>query len=212
VTGALAHLDLPLPIALTLDVAPDARVLAFSAAVTALAVLAFGLVPALRASRADVHAAIKAGAVAAGATRLQSALVVGQLATSLVLAASALLFVRAVRAAGATDPGSARAPCCSCRWSGCRAARATRRRRPSAPRARAARRHARRARRELADIGPLDAEVSRRGTLVEGYARQRARTWSSRSTSWGRGTSRRSACRSRAAAASATATAPARPA
>jgi predicted permease len=173
VTGALAHLDLPLPIALTLDVAPDARVLAFSAAVTALAVLAFGLVPALRASRADVHAAIKAGAVAAGRTRLQSALVVGQLATSLVLAASALLFVRAVRAAGATDPGfSARAmllvplervPGGAGDSSAATVGRLVRERLAGTPGVLAV---------SWADIGPLDAEVSRRGTLVEGYARQ----------------------------------------
>ena len=105
VTAALAHVDLPLPVAVTLDLAPDWRVLAFSAVVTTLAVAAFGLAPALRATRADVHAAIKLGTGPVGRTRLQSALVVGQLATSLVLAASALLFLRAVRAAAAIDPG-----------------------------------------------------------------------------------------------------------
>jgi hypothetical protein len=187
-------------------------VLAFSAAVTALAVLAFGLVPALRASRADVHAAIKAGAVAAGRTRLQSALVVGQLATSLVLAASALLFVRAVRAAGATDPGFSARAMLLVPLERCRAARATRRRRPSGASCASGSPARRRARRELADIGPLDAEVSRRGTLVEGYARQPGEDLEFAFNVVGPGTSRRSACRSRAAAASATATAPARPA
>ena len=170
VTAALAHVDLPLPVAVTLDLAPDWRVLAFSAAVTTLAVAAFGLAPALRATRADVHAAIKAGAVPAGRTRLQSALVVGQLATSLVLAASALLFLRAVRAAAAIDPGfTARAmllvdlervPGAGGDSSSARVGAALSERVAGIPGVSAV---------SWADVAPLNPDVSRRGTRIEGH-------------------------------------------
>jgi predicted permease len=97
---------------LALDVAPDWRVLAFSALLALLAAVAFGLAPALRAARTDVTRVMRSGGTygASSRTRLQGALVAAQLATSLVLLVGALLFVNAVRAAGAADPGfSARA-------------------------------------------------------------------------------------------------------
>lgn len=83
-----------------LDLAPDWRVLGFAAVVAALTCMLFGLVPALRATRIEPGAAMKATArgVTAGRERfsLRRALVVIQVALSLVLVAGALLFSRSL--------------------------------------------------------------------------------------------------------------------
>ena len=80
-----------------LDVQLDWRVLAFTAAVTTIAALLFGIVPALRASRAQPIGAIRDhGRDATGRRRggVSEALVVGQVAVSLVLVVTAGLFAR----------------------------------------------------------------------------------------------------------------------
>lgn len=87
----------------------DQRVLLFTAVVAVLAVGLFGLVPALRASRANVVPPL-AGASAAGRsggrpTRLRRSLVVTQLALSVVLLVGGMLFVRSLVAARAMDLG-----------------------------------------------------------------------------------------------------------
>ena len=87
----------------------DERVLLFTAVVAVLAVGLFGLVPALRASRANVVPPL-AGASAAGRsggrpTRLRRSLVVTQLALSVVLLVGGMLFVRSLVAARAMDLG-----------------------------------------------------------------------------------------------------------
>ena len=95
----------PVPIALDLTV--NARVLAFAAAITLGTVLAFGLVPALRASRPDLVPALKDESVGSGISRsrLRGALVVTQLALSMVALVAAGLFIRSLRFAGAIDRG-----------------------------------------------------------------------------------------------------------
>ena len=99
---------LPFPgMRLELDFSPDARVLAYVVTVTGITTLAFGLVPALRATRPDLVAALKdagAGGVSPG-SRLRSVLVAGQMATTIVLLIGAGLFLQAIRSAQTIDTG-----------------------------------------------------------------------------------------------------------
>src|SRR5439155_14524679 len=76
-----------LPANLGSNVALDWRVFAFVAALTLATGVAFGIAPALRASRADIAGTLKDGArsVAGGRTRLSKTLLVAQVAISLVL-------------------------------------------------------------------------------------------------------------------------------
>ncbi|MEP7343812.1 MAG: ABC transporter permease [Gemmatimonadaceae bacterium] len=108
-TGALAQLQLPVPVTVSLDLSPDLRVLAFAAAIALGTGVLFGLAPALQASRLNLVTALKAEGqtVQLGGRRisLQSALVAGQVAASLLLIAGALLFVQSLVAATRIDPG-----------------------------------------------------------------------------------------------------------
>jgi predicted permease len=95
---------------LLLDVAPDGRVLAFTAAMSLVACLVSGLVPSLQAVRVNVNPALKevrAGAPAHGYRRigLGQAFVVAQLAISMVLIVGATLFVGTLRRLYAVDRG-----------------------------------------------------------------------------------------------------------
>ncbi len=84
----------------------DVRVLLFTAVVAVLAVGLFGLVPAIRASRADVvPPPASAGAASGRPSRLRRSLVVVQLALSVVLLVGGMLFVRSLAAARALDLG-----------------------------------------------------------------------------------------------------------
>lgn len=79
------------------DVTPDWRVLAFTAAVGTLTAVFFGSAPALRGTRVQPSDALKQGgrgAAAAALGRLGHALVVGQVSLSLVLLVAAGLFLR----------------------------------------------------------------------------------------------------------------------
>ncbi len=90
-------------------IALDARTLVFAAAAALVTALATGLVPALAVSRTDVLPLLRTDATAhapsAGPVRLQRALVVGQVALSLVLLVGAGLFLRTMASALAVDPG-----------------------------------------------------------------------------------------------------------
>jgi predicted permease len=97
---------------LRLDLAPDVRVFAFTAVITLLTGLVAAVAPALSAGRGDVLPALKgASGTAAGreAGRLRSALVVAQVAVSVVLLVAAGLLVRSAGAAAAIDVGFDRA-------------------------------------------------------------------------------------------------------
>jgi predicted permease len=98
-----------IPVPISLNLTPDYRVLWFTLAVTLVTGLVFGLAPALRASRADVVAALKTDtpALRLGGRRfsLHGALVVGQVSLSTLLLVGALLFLRTLRAAATIDPG-----------------------------------------------------------------------------------------------------------
>ncbi|HLF84932.1 MAG TPA: ABC transporter permease, partial [Blastocatellia bacterium] len=69
------------------DISPDARVLAFTAVLSILTAVVFGLAPAIQASKADLVTSLKDGAPGSGTrkSRLQGGLVVAQVALSLVL-------------------------------------------------------------------------------------------------------------------------------
>jgi len=83
-----------------LELAPDWRVLGFATGLAALTCLLFGLAPAIRATRMEPGAVMKSGGrgITAGRERfsLRRALVVAQVALSLVLVAGALLFSRSL--------------------------------------------------------------------------------------------------------------------
>jgi predicted permease len=83
---------------ISIDVRPDARVLAFTMLVSCATAVLFGFLPALRAARVDPLAALKVSAGVGGAVRirLRRTLVVTQIAVSLVLLVAAGLFVRSL--------------------------------------------------------------------------------------------------------------------
>ncbi|MBZ5602633.1 MAG: ABC transporter permease [Acidobacteriia bacterium] len=94
-----------LPIGLTIHT--DSGVFLFTIAISAAATAVFGLLPALRASSPDVVAALKdeSGTSSRKKLRLGNALVVAQVALSLVLLVSAGLFLKSLKRATSTDPG-----------------------------------------------------------------------------------------------------------
>src|SRR5262249_49113532 len=81
----------------------NARVAGFAALLTLMTTVLFGLAPAMRATRADLVSVLKEDGrgVAASRSWLRGALVVAQVALSLVTLVCAGLFMRSFRAAGA---------------------------------------------------------------------------------------------------------------
>ena len=86
------------------DLSIDRRVLLFTLAVSLGAGMLFGLAPALRASSPDVLSALK-DVGAYRRSRLRSAFVVAQVALSMILLASAALFLRSLAESSGADPG-----------------------------------------------------------------------------------------------------------
>ena len=89
-------------------VRPDLTVVAFTAAISLTTGVLFGLVPALRLSRPDLRASLNEGARAGdgrGTSRIRSALVVAELALSLVLVAGAGLFIQSLTRLAGVDLG-----------------------------------------------------------------------------------------------------------
>jgi putative ABC transport system permease protein len=105
----LSHLPRGTP-PLVFSVSPDARVLMFALLLTLVTGIAFGLMPALEASRPDVNTALKEsdanyqGAPGAGG-RLRRILVGVQVAVCVVLLVSAGLLMRGLYRAQTIDPG-----------------------------------------------------------------------------------------------------------
>jgi len=94
------------PADLTLDVSPDWRVLGFAAAVALVSGVAFGLVPALRATAVDPARRLRDNArTSTSRSRWLPGLVTFQVALSLVLVAAAGLFVRTFDNLRRFDPG-----------------------------------------------------------------------------------------------------------
>jgi predicted permease len=93
----LGEMALGGPIGLRLNLSPDVRVFGFLAALSIGTATAFGLVPALRATRVDLAPALKGlrrGSGQAGRQRASRLLVVGQVALSVLLLVAAGLLVR----------------------------------------------------------------------------------------------------------------------
>ena len=97
--------ELPFYVRLGLDV----TALAFAVVVSALTALLFGTVPALRAAHVDLNTSLREGTKGAGdgltRTRLRGALVVGEVALSLMLMVGAMLLIRSYRALQGTNLG-----------------------------------------------------------------------------------------------------------
>ena len=94
--------------ALPLNVEPDLRVLAFTLIVSVISAVVFGTAPAIRASRVELSASLRSNrASSSGMTRslLGKALLVSQVALSLLLLVGAGLFVRSLQKLWAIDPG-----------------------------------------------------------------------------------------------------------
>ena len=93
---------------LKISTAPDFRILLFTLSVTVVTGLVFGLAPALQSTRPDVGRTLKdqAGAVVGGGHgRLRNALVVTQVALSLLLLIGAGLFLRSLKNLSNLGPG-----------------------------------------------------------------------------------------------------------
>ena len=92
-----------------LDVHPDLRILAFTASVSLLVGLLFGLAPAFRATRVDVSSTLKdtsRGVIGGGARiSIGKALVISQVAISLLLLIGAGLFLRTLQNLQQVDLG-----------------------------------------------------------------------------------------------------------
>ena len=102
----------PVPIPIELNLHGDWRVFGFMFGLSLLTGIVFGLVPAWAASRPDVVGALKDESSAASAAsvggrrgRLRGALVVVQVAVSLLLLICAGLFLRSLQNASSIDPG-----------------------------------------------------------------------------------------------------------
>jgi predicted permease len=94
-----------------LDIRPNGAILAFTAGVSLLTGILFGITPALRSTRVDLSAALKEssrGVTASRGWQLGKLLVVGQVALSLLLLVGAGLFLRSLRNLEAKDVGYAR--------------------------------------------------------------------------------------------------------
>jgi predicted permease len=104
--GALVRLLPQGHVPLVLELRPDGRVLVFTIALTLLVGLAFGLVPALQATRGDLIAAMRTdSAVPIGAGRggLRTALAVAQVGFSLALLVAAGTFARSLSSLRGSD-------------------------------------------------------------------------------------------------------------
>src|SRR5437763_12865632 len=107
----LATVSAASPIAI--DTAPEARVLAFTAAMTLACVLLFGLLPAFRATRVDLATSLRSqgrnlmGAARVGGDRIPfgRALVVAQIALAMLLLIGGGLLVRSMQALLRSDLG-----------------------------------------------------------------------------------------------------------
>jgi predicted permease len=95
------------PSRLAIETTPDLRVLAFTAAISLLTAVVFGLVPALQGSRVSPGLAMKeeSGSVAGGHVRLRKTLVAIQVGLATVLLIGAGLFVRTLQNLREVDLG-----------------------------------------------------------------------------------------------------------
>ena len=109
----LSATTLPLPLPIDDNLALDGRVVAFTTSLALITGVLFGLVPALQTSRSDVVPVLKTETVPTGSSRrgslagfnVRQALVVAQVALSLISLVAAALFVRSLRDSQRVDTG-----------------------------------------------------------------------------------------------------------
>jgi len=108
-SSLLSSIRLPIDLPILFDFNMDWRVFAYSMGAALLAGLIVGLLPALKASRANVHDALREGGRGSSESgkrmRVRGLLVVAQVAGCLVLLVSAGLFVRSLANAHTVDLG-----------------------------------------------------------------------------------------------------------
>lgn len=106
-TSALEQLKLPGDAGLMLELSPDLRVVGVAAGLSLLAGLVFGLGPALRGTMHNPALLIRSATAGSGTRRgfATSALIVAQLAASLVLLSTTTLFARALAHGSSINPG-----------------------------------------------------------------------------------------------------------
>ena len=105
---AISTFQLPVSLPFVFDFNVDMRVAAFTVGLSLVTALMFGLVPALRATRPDLVGSLKDGSAVSGRggrSRMRNTLVVVQVALSLVLLATAGLFLRSLENASSIDIG-----------------------------------------------------------------------------------------------------------
>jgi macrolide transport system ATP-binding/permease protein len=94
---------------IALEISPDFRIFAYTLLVSCAAGIAFGLAPALQASKSDVNSGLKEEGSAFGqrlsCSRLRGILIAGQMAACLVLLISSALLLRGSQRALKIDPG-----------------------------------------------------------------------------------------------------------
>ena len=107
--SVIERLPIPLPVNLALGLALDYRVVLFTLGMASVAAVAFGLTPAFEATRTHLSSALldqsRGSSAGVAKHRLRNALVVGQVALSLVLLICAGLAVRSMGNAHHIDPG-----------------------------------------------------------------------------------------------------------
>ena len=104
--GILNHVQLPLPIPVHLLIQPDWRLLLYSVVIALASALVAGLLPALKATRGGVSAALKrTERQVEGRWSLRGGLIVMQLAVSVVLLTMGVLFVRNMTKSMTMSPG-----------------------------------------------------------------------------------------------------------
>lgn len=103
----IARIDLPTPVPVSLHVSMDGTTLLFTLACTIVTALVFGLLPALRVSNRapGTGEALASRQIVGKRSRLGGALVVTQIALTMVLLISGGLFARALERAAAINPG-----------------------------------------------------------------------------------------------------------
>jgi predicted permease len=97
----------PIPVSLSLDLGLDRTVFLFTLALSTLAGIVFGLLPALQSTRPDVAGALKSGGGGSprGRLRLQTGLVGLQMTVSMILLVGGGIFLRSLFTAQRVDPG-----------------------------------------------------------------------------------------------------------
>jgi predicted permease len=102
-TRMLNRIPLDLPVQLVLRMEPDWRLIAYASLLSVGCAAAVGLLPALRISRGELGVAMKTSL--GGRLTLRRALVVVQVAVSIVVLTAAVLFARNLAAAAGVEPG-----------------------------------------------------------------------------------------------------------